>query len=201
MRRGVLEKPPTSVLEALGHPQNQEKWEGHWVAGSLPCSVGLGHQPSSGSCHQGDEAAERYERQLELASAGDTRKANWWSGGSGKGHRTYRKLDGKAHDGFASLSYFLFSSVGGALDTILKLLGAFILQTQIKYKAISTSIIRKQWPSFSWLSVEPRGASLSGSDLGTFFLLSWPNADYKPNAFRSIYFQKDLWVLFLLLDS
>lgn len=119
-------------------------------------------------------------------------------GGSGKGHRAYRKLNRKAHDGFATLRYFLFSSIGGALDIILKLLGAFILQMQIKYKAISTSIIRKQWPSFSWLSVE---LSLSGSDLGTFFLLSWPNADYKPNAFRSIYFQKDLWVLFLLLDS
>lgn len=77
-------KAPTSVLEALGHPQNQEKWEGHWVAGSLPCSVGLGHQPSSGSCHQGDEAAGRYERQLELASAGDMRKANWWCGGQWK---------------------------------------------------------------------------------------------------------------------
>lgn len=86
-------------------------------------------------------------------------------GGSGKGHRTYRKLDGKAHDGFASLSYFLFSSVGGALDTILKLLGAFILQTQIKYKAISTSIIRKQWPSFSWLSIELSPVGLVSVDL------------------------------------
>lgn len=41
-------------------------------------------------------------------------------GGSGKGPRAYRKLSGKAHDGFASLSYFLFSSVGGASAITLK---------------------------------------------------------------------------------
>lgn len=88
----------------------------------------------------------------------------------------------KAHDGFESLSYGLFSIIGDASDTILKqATKGLLFYRSIKYKAILTPTILEHWLSMDLRRVEPSAGTLTGSVLGVSFILSWPNAGYMPN--------------------